>query len=78
MPTASELLTQTESAIAALLVALADSACQEYQLPDGRRVRRAEFAQTLTALQNLRDVLRREVNAGTRSPVRVGRFGRVR
>jgi hypothetical protein len=61
MATASQLLDSTNAAIAGLLESLANVNCQEYQLPDGRRVRRAEFGTTLDALQRLRSVLNREV-----------------
>jgi hypothetical protein len=61
MATPSQLLDSTNAAIAGLLESLANVNCQEYQLPDGRRVRRAEFATTLDALQRLRSVLNREV-----------------
>jgi hypothetical protein len=61
MATPSQLLDSTNAAIAGLLESLANANCQEYQLPDGRRVRRAEFATTLDALQRLRSVLNREV-----------------
>lgn len=73
---ASTLLTQTEAAISGLLVALADVNCEEYQMPDGRKVRRAAFAQTLTALQGLRTALNREVSRTTRSRVSLGRIRR--
>lgn len=73
---ASTLLTQTEAAISGLLVALADVNCEEYQMPDGRKVRRAAFAQTLTALQALRTQLNREVARTTRSRVSLGRIRR--
>jgi hypothetical protein len=61
MATPTQLLDSTNAAIAGLLESLANTNCQEYQLPDGRRVRRAEFATTLDALQRLRSVLNREV-----------------
>lgn len=73
---ASTLLTQTEAAISGLLTALADVNCEEYQMPDGRKVRRAAFAQTLTALQSLRTTLQREVSRVTRSRVSLGRIRR--
>lgn len=77
MATASQLLDSTNAAIAGLLASLADTACQEYQLPDGRRVRRAEFATTLTALQTLRAALNREVALQNRGgKVRLGRIVR--
>lgn len=75
--TASDLLDQTNTAISGLLTSLADTACQEYQLPDGRRVRRAEFATTLAALQQLRTMLNREVALQQRGgKVRLGRVVR--
>ena len=74
---ASDLLTQTEAAISGLLTSLADANCQEYRLPDGRSVRRAEFATTLTSLQQLRQVLQREVALQQRGgKVRLGRIVR--
>jgi hypothetical protein len=74
---ASDLLTQTEAAISGLLSSLADANCQEYRLPDGRSVRRAEFATTLTSLQQLRQVLQREVALQQRGgKVRLGRIVR--
>ena len=77
MATASDLLTQTEAAISGLLVSIATANCQEYQLPDGRRVRRAEFATTLTALQQLRAGLQREVALQQRGgKIRLGRIVR--
>jgi hypothetical protein len=77
MATASDLLDSTNTAIAGLLQSLADTACQEYQLPDGRRVRRAEFATTLAALQQLRSVLNREVALQQRGgKVRLGHIVR--
>lgn len=75
---ASELLSQTENAISALLVALADANVQEYQLPDGRRVRRVEFGIALDSLRCARTELQREVAYATRSPIRVGKLGRPR
>lgn len=76
-PTPTELLDETNTAISGLLTSLADTACQEYQLPDGRRVRRAEFATTLTALQQLRTVLNREVALQQRGgKIRLGRVVR--
>lgn len=74
--TASQLYSQTSDAISALLVALSDHTVQEYQLPDGRRIRRAEFANTLTSLQSLRAALARELAAASRSRVTLGRFRR--
>ena len=77
MATASQLLDATNTAIAGLLQSLADTACQEYQLPDGRRVRRAEFATTLDALQRLRSALNREVAVQQRGgKVRLGHIVR--
>ena len=77
MSTPADLLDQTNAAISGLLTSLADANCQEYQLPDGRRVRRAEFATTLTALQNLRAALGREVALQQRGgKVRLGRVVR--
>lgn len=75
---ASTLLSQTEDAISGLLTALADANVQEYQLPDGRRVRRVEFALALDALRRARTELRTEVAYATRSPIRVGKLGRPR
>lgn len=74
--TTQQLYDRTCDAINALLVALSDHTVQEYQLPDGRRIRRAEFAQTLTSLQSLRSTLARELAAATRSRVSLGRFRR--
>jgi len=77
MATASQLLDSTNAAIAGLLESLANVNCQEYQLPDGRRVRRAEFATTLDALQRLRSVLNREVALQQRGgKVRLGHIVR--
>lgn len=77
MATPAELLDQTNAAISGLLTSLADAACQEYQLPDGRRVRRAEFSTTLDSLQRLRAVLQREVALSQRGgKVRLGRIVR--
>ena len=73
---ASTLLTQTEAAISGLLTALADANCEEYQMPDGRKLRRAAFAQTLTALQDLRSKLQLEVSRTSRSRVSLGRIRR--
>jgi hypothetical protein len=74
--TTQQLYSQTSDAISALLVALADHTVQEYQLPDGRRIRRAEFANTLTSLQSLRAALARELAAASRNRVTLGRFRR--
>ena len=74
--TTSQLYSQTSDAISALLVALADHTVQEYQLPDGRRIRRAEFSNTLTSLQSLRAALARELAAASRGRVTLGRFRR--
>ena len=74
--TTSQLYSQTSDAISALLVALTDHTVQEYQLPDGRRIRRAEFGNTLTSLQSLRAALARELAAASRSRVTLGRFRR--
>jgi hypothetical protein len=77
MATPSQLLDSTNAAIAGLLESLANVNCQEYQLPDGRRVRRAEFATTLDALQRLRSVLNREVALQQRGgKVRLGHIVR--
>jgi hypothetical protein len=77
MATASQLLDSTNAAIAGLLESLANVNCQEYQLPDGRRVRRAEFATTLDALQRLRSMLNREVALQQRGgKVRLGHIVR--
>lgn len=74
--TTHQLYTQTSDAISALLVALSDHTVQEYQLPDGRRIRRAEFANTLASLQSLRAALARELAAASRRRVTLGRFRR--
>jgi hypothetical protein len=77
MPTPADLLDQTNAAISGLLTSLANANCQEYQLPDGRRVRRAEFATTLTSLQTLRAALGREVSLQQRGgKIRLGRVVR--
>jgi len=77
MATPSQLLDSTNAAIAGLLESLANVNCQEYQLPDGRRVRRAEFATTLDALQRLRSMLNREVALQQRGgKVRLGHIVR--
>lgn len=73
---AQTLLDSTNAAIAALLTALTDVNCQEYQLPDGRRVRRAEFATTIDALQRLRKTLQGEISATSRPRVTLGRLAR--
>jgi hypothetical protein len=77
MATPTELLDSTNAAIAGLLASLADTACEEYQMPDGRRVRRAEFATTLSALQVLRRALNVEVALQQRGgKVRLGHIVR--
>ena len=73
---AQTLLDKTSDAISALLTSLADVNCQEYQMPDGRRVRRAEFATTLDALQRARAQLQREVTLTSRPRVTLGRIKR--
>jgi hypothetical protein len=74
--TAQTLLDQTDDAISALLVALADVNVQEYQMPDGRRLRRAEFATTLDALNRVRSTLQRQVTLTSRPRVTLGRLSR--
>ena len=74
----STLLSQTEDAISGLLTALAAANCQEYQLPDGRRIKRVEFATALDALRQTRKELRIELRQTTTSPIRVGKLGRPR
>jgi hypothetical protein len=74
--TAQTLLDQTDDAISALLVALADVNVQEYQMPDGRRLRRAEFATTLDALNRVRSTLQRQVALTSRPRVTLGRLSR--
>lgn len=66
---AATLLTQTEAAYSALLVAIADVNVQEYWTADGRKVIRADFPKTLDALRVARDQLKREAaaEAGGRS-----------
>ena len=71
----AELLAQTDAAIAALLAAQADDRVVEYQLHDGRRVRRAEFAPTLRELRALRAALRAEVARQRRAPAGLLRPG---
>ena len=73
---AQTLLDRTDDAISALLVALADVNCQEYQMPDGRRVRRAEFSTTLDALNRTRTMLMRQVVQTSRPRVTLGRTSR--
>ena len=75
---AAELLSQTENAISGLLTALANANVQEYQMPDGRRVRRVEFSLALDALRRARTELKTEVAYATRSPIRVAKLGRPR
>jgi len=72
------LLTQVENAYSALLVALADVNVQEYQMPDGRKVVRADFPSTLNALGSARDRLRQEVARANRGTIRLGRLSRPR
>lgn len=67
---------RTSDAIGGLLTALTDHTVQEYQMPDGRRVRRAEFATTLQSLQALRAALAQELAGANRSRVALGRFNR--
>lgn len=70
------LLDNVEAAINGLLTALADCNVQEYQLPDGRKVQRVEFATSLNALRTARTELKREVGRKATSPVRIGKLGR--
>ncbi len=77
MATAQSLLTLTDNAITALLVAMADPGVQEYQIGN-RRVRRAEFSTTLLQLRQTRTELQREVARANTSPVRLATFGRAR
>lgn len=65
------LLTKIETAIEGLVDALADSNIQEYQLHDGRRVRRYDFSTTLDSLMRQRIHLERRTNE---IPVRVGKL----
>lgn len=73
---AQTLLDNVEAAINGLLLALADCNVQEYQLPDGRKVQRVEFATSLTALRAARIELKREVAFKSASPIRLGKIGR--
>lgn len=76
MATPAELLEQTNNAISALLSALTNVNCQEYQMPDGRRVRRAEFGTTLDTLRRVRSELQKEVAAISTPRVTLGRLTR--
>ena len=70
------LLDRTDDAISALLVALADVNVQEYQMPDGRRSRRAEFGTTLDALNRARATFQRQLAAQLTPRVSLGRLRR--
>ena len=76
---ASTLLAQTQTAISALLVALANVNVQEYWTADGRKVSRADFPKTLDSLQKLEQIYirRAAVEAGTRPRFTVARIGRT-
>lgn len=71
----STLLDQIETAITGLTAAIA-SGVQEYQLPDGRKINRGDFAGQLTALFETRRLLKREVSAASGNRIRVGKVGR--
>ena len=73
---AQTLLDQTEAAISALLQSLANVNVQDYTLPNGQRIIRADFQRTLDSLFKSRDSLRVQIAAKTRSPIRLGRIGR--
>ena len=70
------LLDNVETAINSLLVALADANVQEYQLPDGRKLQRVDFATSLDALREARRQLKQEISYSNGSRVRVGKLGR--
>lgn len=76
---AATLLSQTQTAISALLVALANVNVQEYWTADGRKVQRADFPKTLDSLQKLEQIYirRAAVEAGQRPRFSVGRIGRI-
>lgn len=76
---AATLLSQTQTAISNLLVALANVNIQEYWTADGRKISRADFPKTLLALEQLEQIyLRRAATeAGNRPRFLVGRIGRV-
>lgn len=66
---------EIDAAISALLDAMTDtSGVEEYQLPSGVRVRRANFGTTVSRLQEIRDRLARSVSSRT-GRVRVGSLG---
>lgn len=74
---AADLLSQTENAISGLLVALANVNVEEYEMSDGRRVRRADFPRTLTALRLARAELAREAASGSRHRFTLAKLGRA-
>ena len=76
---AATLLSQTQAAISSLLVAIANVNVQEYWTSDGRKVTRADFARTLTSLEELEKIYirRAAVEAGQRPRFLVGRIGRT-
>ena len=74
----STLVDQVEDAISGLLTALTAANVLEYQMPDGRRIKRHEFQTTLDSLMKARTTLRIQLAAQTRSPIRVGKLGRPR
>ena len=70
------LLDNTDTAINGLLSILADTAIQEYQLPDGRRIQRAQFGATIDSLMHARAMLMRQISNRNGSRLRVGKLGR--
>lgn len=60
---ATDLLSQVENALSGLLVALANVNVQEYQMADGRQVKRADFPRTIKELRAARNQLQLEVAA---------------
>lgn len=74
---AATLLSQTENAISALLLAIANVNVQEYEGSDGRIIKRADFGRTLTALRIARTELQKEDGAANRPRFMLAKLGRA-
>lgn len=70
-------LDKVETAISNLLDAIDSDAVQEYSIGN-RTFKRADFSKVLNELFKRRDILLRQVNRASNSPVRVAKLGRAR
>jgi len=79
MATYAAKLTEVETAITSLISAISDDTMQEYELPGGRRYKRAEFGSLLNALQKREEWIQSKIDAatagGSTSRVRVVKLG---